>query len=120
MGLKDITDKASWIEAKAVIDSRLRRAPFWLSRTSKALITMPENMVASAVSLYPSLPHSYSHTSLEIIDFASTTSQSFPIANHVRMAIDPKGVTTISLPKHVMALLNNLPAHSIKTFSQAR
>jgi hypothetical protein len=48
MGLKDITDKASWTEAKAAINSRLHRAPFWPSPTSKALIIMPENMVASA------------------------------------------------------------------------
>jgi hypothetical protein len=47
MELKDITDKDSWIEAKAVIDSRLRCAPFWPSPTSKALITMPDNVVAS-------------------------------------------------------------------------
>jgi hypothetical protein len=48
MGLKDITDKNSWIKAKAVIDSRLRRAPFLPNPTSKALITIPANMVASA------------------------------------------------------------------------
>jgi hypothetical protein len=48
MGLKDITDKDSWIKAKAVIDSCLRRAPFWPSPTSKTLVTMPDNMVASA------------------------------------------------------------------------
>jgi hypothetical protein len=48
MGLKDITDKDSWIDAKAVIDSRLRRAPFWPSPTSKALVTMPDNVIASA------------------------------------------------------------------------
>jgi hypothetical protein len=48
MGLKDITDKALWIEAKAVIDFHLCRTPFWPSPTSKTLITMPENMVASA------------------------------------------------------------------------
>jgi hypothetical protein len=47
MGLKDITDKTSWIKAKSVIDSRLCHAPFWPNPTSKALITMPENMVAS-------------------------------------------------------------------------
>jgi hypothetical protein len=47
MVLKDITDKALSIEAKAVIDSRLCRASFWPSPTSKALITTPENMVAS-------------------------------------------------------------------------
>jgi hypothetical protein len=48
MGLKDITDKNSWIEAKAVIDSCLCRAPFWPNPTSKALIMTPANMVASA------------------------------------------------------------------------
>jgi hypothetical protein len=47
MGLKDITDKNSWIKAKAVIDSRLHRAPFWLGPTSKAFITMSKNIVAS-------------------------------------------------------------------------
>jgi hypothetical protein len=36
------------------------------------------------------------------------------------MAVKPKGVTTISVPKHVMALLNKPPAHSIKTSSQAQ
>jgi hypothetical protein len=35
------------------------------------------------------------------------------------VAGDPKGVTTICLPKNVMALLNNPPSHSIKTFSDA-
>jgi hypothetical protein len=48
MGLKDIMDKESWIEAKAVIKSHLHCAPFWPSLISKALITMPENLVASA------------------------------------------------------------------------
>jgi hypothetical protein len=48
MGLKDITDKTSWIKAKSVIDSCLRRALFWPNPTSKALITMPKNLVASA------------------------------------------------------------------------
>jgi hypothetical protein len=48
MDLKDIMDKDSWIEAKAGIDSRLPCAPFWPSSTSKALVTMPDNVVASA------------------------------------------------------------------------
>jgi hypothetical protein len=48
IGLKEITDKALWIEAKVVIDSRLRHTPFWPSPISEAPITMPENMVASA------------------------------------------------------------------------
>jgi hypothetical protein len=77
------------------------------------------NKPSKNVSLYLSVPHSCSHMSLEIINFASTTSQSFPIENHARMAVNPKDVTTIFLPKHVMVLLNKPPAHSIKTFSQA-
>jgi hypothetical protein len=48
IGLKDIMDKELWIEAKAVISSRLRHAPFWPSLTSKALVATPENLFASA------------------------------------------------------------------------
>jgi hypothetical protein len=47
MGLKDITNKDSWIKAKAAIDSRLHRDPFWPSPTSKALIPMSDNVVTS-------------------------------------------------------------------------
>jgi hypothetical protein len=47
MGLKDIMDKELWIEATVVIDSHLHCAPFWPSPNSKALVTMPENLVAS-------------------------------------------------------------------------
>jgi hypothetical protein len=75
------------------------------------------NKPSKNVSFYLFVPHSCSYTSSEI---ASTTSQSFPIGNHAQMAVNPTGVTTISLPKYVMALLNNPPAHSIKTFSQAQ
>jgi hypothetical protein len=48
MGLKDIMDKDSWIKAKGVIDSHLCHAPFCPSPTSKALVTMPDNVIASA------------------------------------------------------------------------
>jgi hypothetical protein len=57
------------------------------------------NKPSKNVSLYSFVPHSCSHTSSEIIDFPSNTSQSFPIANHAQTVVDPKGVTTISLPK---------------------
>ncbi len=48
MGLKDITDKDLWIKTNVVIDSRLHCAPYRPSPTSKALVTMPDNVVASA------------------------------------------------------------------------
>jgi hypothetical protein len=46
LGMKPIKDKDSWINAKKVIDTRLRRAPYW-SDPSKNLITTSENATAS-------------------------------------------------------------------------
>ena len=46
MGLKPITDKDSWLEAKKIIDARLRRAPYWPGE-SKELVTTPANTAAS-------------------------------------------------------------------------
>jgi hypothetical protein len=48
LGLKDITDKDSWIEAKKIIDARLRRPPFCPGPDSKLLLTTNANAVASA------------------------------------------------------------------------
>jgi hypothetical protein len=46
LGIKPIKNKASWINAKKVIDAHLHRAPYW-SGPSKNLITTSENAVAS-------------------------------------------------------------------------
>jgi hypothetical protein len=46
MGIKSITDKESWTDAKKIIDARLRRAPYWPGE-SKKLITTAENAAAS-------------------------------------------------------------------------
>ncbi len=46
LGIKPITDKESWIEAKKIIDARLRRSPFWPG-PSKEMITTPKNAAAS-------------------------------------------------------------------------
>jgi hypothetical protein len=48
LGLKDITDKDSWIEARKIIDACLRHPPYCPSTTSKALVTTPENQAASS------------------------------------------------------------------------
>jgi hypothetical protein len=48
LGLKDITDKDSWIKARKIIDARLRCLPYCPSMTSKALITTPANQAASS------------------------------------------------------------------------
>ena len=46
MGIKSITDKDSWTEAKKIINARLRRAPYWPGE-SKELITTDANAAAS-------------------------------------------------------------------------
>ncbi len=48
LGIKEITDKASWIEAKKEINACLCCSPYHPSPTLKALITMPENQVNSS------------------------------------------------------------------------
>ncbi len=48
MGIKPITDKDSWTDATKIIDSRLRRAPYWPG-ASKELVTTNANAVATSV-----------------------------------------------------------------------
>ncbi len=43
LGIKDVTDKDSWIKAKKIIDARLRRHPYSPSLDSKLLITTTTN-----------------------------------------------------------------------------
>ncbi len=45
MGIKPITDKDSWTDAKKIIDAWLRRAPYW-PRASKELVTTNANTAA--------------------------------------------------------------------------
>jgi hypothetical protein len=46
MGIKPITDKASWTDEKKIIDACLHRAPYWPGN-SKQLITTEANTTAS-------------------------------------------------------------------------
>jgi hypothetical protein len=48
LGLKDITNKKSWIEGRKIIDACLHHLPYCPSVISKALVTMPENQAASS------------------------------------------------------------------------
>jgi len=48
LGLKDITDKDSWTEAKKMIAAHLRRHPYCPGPDSKLLVTSKSNAVASA------------------------------------------------------------------------
>jgi hypothetical protein len=48
LGLKDIVDKSSWIEAKKIIHACLRCPPYCPGPNSKALITTMANAIASS------------------------------------------------------------------------
>ncbi len=47
LGLKDIINKASWIDVKKIIDAPLGCPPYCPSPDSKALITTKANQIAS-------------------------------------------------------------------------
>ncbi len=47
LGLKDITDKDSWINAKKIINARLRCPPYCPGPDSKILLTTKDNLIAS-------------------------------------------------------------------------
>jgi hypothetical protein len=49
LGLKDITDKDSWIEAKKIIDAQLGRPPYCPGPDSKILLTTKNNIGANAL-----------------------------------------------------------------------
>ncbi len=59
----------------------------------------------SNVSVYPGA----SHAAAEPLD---TSSESTTNCYHITSSIDPQGVRTTPLPKHVIALLRNSPAQS--------
>ena len=46
MGIKNITDKESWTEAKKIIDAHLHRAPYWPGE-SEELVTTDLNAATS-------------------------------------------------------------------------
>jgi hypothetical protein len=48
LGLKDITNKDSWINTKKIINARMRRPPYCPSPDSKILLTTKDNLIASA------------------------------------------------------------------------
>ncbi len=48
LGLRDITNKDSWIDAKKIIDTQLHRPPYCPGPNSEILLTTKDNLIASA------------------------------------------------------------------------
>ena len=64
MGIKAITDKESWTDAKKIINARLRRAPYWPGE-STALVTTALNIQSGSASAPGAFSASTEHESYD-------------------------------------------------------
>jgi hypothetical protein len=94
MGIKPITDKDSWTDAKKFINARLRRAPYWPGE-SKELVTTNANAAASVwweeVIVYYCQPP-VSNLSVEEHCFDS---KGFEMIAHINQHINPSGAVEL-------------------------
>jgi hypothetical protein len=91
LGLKDIFDKASWIEAKKIIDARLRCPPYCPGPNSKALITTTANAIASSwweevINYYVKPP-----ISDLFVEESRFDGKGFKMIEHIDKYFDPSG-----------------------------
>ena len=104
LGLKDITDKDSWIEAKKIIDARLRRPPFCPGPDSKLLLTTNANAVASAwweevVNYYVKPP-----ISDLFVEESRFDGKGFEMIAHIDQYFNPSG--TVDSLSHIFDLID--------------
>ena len=109
LGLKDITDKDSWIEAKNIIDAGLRRPPFCPSPNSKILLTTNANIVASAwweevVNYYVKPP-----ISDLFVEESRFDGKGFEMIAHIDQYFNPSG--TVDSLSHIFDLIDIKQAH---------
>jgi hypothetical protein len=91
LGLKDITDKESWINAKKIINARLRRPPNCPSPNSKALVTTKDNQVTSSwweevMNYYVKLP-----ISDLFVEESQFDGKGFEMNKHIHKYLYPSG-----------------------------
>jgi len=104
LGLKDITDKDSWIEAKKIIDDRLRRPPFCPGPESKILLTTNANAVTSAwweevVNYYLEPP-----ISDLFVEESRFDGKGFEMIAHIDKYFNPSG--TVDSLSHIFDLID--------------
>ena len=115
LGLKDITDKDSWTEAKKIIDARLRRHPFCPGPDSKLLVTSTSNAVASAwweevINYYVKPP-----ISDLFVEESQFDGKGFEMIDHIDKYFNPSG--TVDSLSHIFDLIDikQAPAESVIT-----
>jgi hypothetical protein len=105
---KDITDKETWINAKKIIDARLRRPPYCPSPDSKTLVTTTDNQVASAcweevMNYYVKPPISDLFVEESCFD-----GKGFEMINHIDKYFHPSG--TVDSLGYIFNLINTKQA----------
>ena len=104
LGLKDITDRDSWTDAKKIIDARLRRHPYCPGPDSKLLVTWPSNAVASAwweevINYYVKPP-----ISDLFVEESQFDGKGFEMIEHIDKYFNPSG--TVDSLSHIFDLID--------------
>ena len=115
LGIKDISDKDSWIEAKKIIDARLRRHPYSPGLDSKLLITTSTNAVASAwweevINFYVKPP-----ISDLFVEESRFDGKGFEMIEHIDKYFNPSG--TVDSLSHIFDLIDIKQAHDENVIS---
>jgi hypothetical protein len=104
LGIKDVTDRDSWIEAKKIIDARLRRHPYCPGPDSKALLTTTDNATASAwweevINFYIKPP-----ISDLFVEESQFDGKGFEMIEHIDKYFNPSG--TVDSLSHIFDLID--------------
>jgi hypothetical protein len=104
LGLKDITNKDSWIDTKKIIDAHLRRPPYCPGPDSKVLVTTKDNQVVSSwweevINFY--IKHPISNLFVEESQFDG---KGFEMIKHIDKYFNSSG--TVDSLSHIFDLIN--------------
>ena len=115
LGLKDITDKDSWKEAKKIIDARLHRHPYCPGPNSRLLVTSTRNAVASAWWEEVINYHVKPPISNLFVEESQFGGKGFEMIDHIDKYFNPSG--TVDSLSHIFDLIDikQAPAESVIT-----
>ena len=104
LGLKDITDKDSWTEAKIIIDAHLHCHPYCPGPDSKLLVTSKSNAVAS--DWWEEVINYYVKPPISDLFFEESRfdKKGFEMIEHIDKYFDPSG--TVNSISHIFDLIN--------------
>jgi hypothetical protein len=102
--LKDITNKDLWIDAKKIIDARLRRPPYCPGPDLKVLVTTKDNQVASSwweevINFYVKPP-----ISNLFVEESQFDGKGFKMMEHIDKYFNPSG--TVDSLSHIFNLID--------------